>query len=142
MWIFLSDSMLSIVEDFNDPEMLLVRARIKGDIENVFPDAVVDSDVGKDYKFRASIPRKTVVEAITNRINSIDYFNFKSSVDIYDYERSNAYHDVWTSMLRYQYQNDEDRYRDNRYDKYFGKQPKRSQAYYDSVFKVGKTKRK
>lgn len=141
MWIFMNDSMLSIVEDFGDPEQFVVRARIKGDIENVFPDAVVEDKIGTDYKFRTFLPRQVVVDAITKRLNNIDYFNFKSSVDIYDYERSNAYHDVWASMLRYQYQNDTDRERNPKYAKYFGKQPKRSQEYYDSVFKMGKTKR-
>jgi len=42
MWIFLSDSFLSIV-DKDDPSgaTLLVRARVAGDIERVFPGVAV-----------------------------------------------------------------------------------------------------
>ena len=38
MWIFLSDSFLSIVAHRDKPGVLLVRARRAGDIEAVFPD--------------------------------------------------------------------------------------------------------
>ena len=40
----LNDSFLSIVENMNNPEELLVRARVKGDIERVFHDAAVFED--------------------------------------------------------------------------------------------------
>jgi hypothetical protein len=41
MWLVLENSFLSIVQDKDNSERLLVRARIKGDIENVFPNANV-----------------------------------------------------------------------------------------------------
>ena len=41
MWIFLNNSFLSMVENRNNKEELLVRSRIKGDIEKVFPDSDV-----------------------------------------------------------------------------------------------------
>ncbi len=36
MWVFLNNSFLSIVENRNNKEELLVRSRIKGDIEKVY----------------------------------------------------------------------------------------------------------
>ena len=50
MWIFLPNSMLSIVEKPGDrgTGTLTVRGRIKGDIEAVFPDAVIEADTGTD----------------------------------------------------------------------------------------------
>lgn len=41
MWICTNKSFLSIVADRSNNENLLVRARISGHIENVFPDASV-----------------------------------------------------------------------------------------------------
>jgi len=50
MWIFLPDTMLSIVERIGDrgTGMLTIRGRIKGDIGAVFPDAVIEDDTGTD----------------------------------------------------------------------------------------------
>ena len=50
MWIFLPDSFLSIVDKGDDTgQTLLVRGRRKGDIEQIFPNATVQSNVGTDY---------------------------------------------------------------------------------------------
>ena len=39
MWIILNKSFLSIVKNRNDENELLVRARVKGDIQRVFKNA-------------------------------------------------------------------------------------------------------
>jgi hypothetical protein len=41
MWLFTSNSFVSVVADRDDTQSsrLLVRARIKGDIDQLFPDA-------------------------------------------------------------------------------------------------------
>ena len=100
MWIFMSNSFLSIVQDKNDRTKLLVRARVKGDIENVFPDANVYSEAGSDYKFRAKIDAVEVARAICFQVADIDYTNFKNSVP--DKQRARAYTRVWTDMCDYQ----------------------------------------
>lgn len=46
MWIFRNDAMLSVVENWDDPTLLLVRSRQHGDIEKVFPNAETFSEVG------------------------------------------------------------------------------------------------
>ena len=56
MWVFLNNS-LSIVENRNNKEELLVRSRIKGDIEKVFPDSDVFEMENSDYKYRSFIKR-------------------------------------------------------------------------------------
>lgn len=102
MWIFMNDSMLSIVEDHTDRtgNTLLVRARIQGDIESVFPNAKVRKGEGTDYLYRASINRSEVAMAILNRVTEIDYGNFKGSVK--DDDRERAYMNVWIKMIDYQ----------------------------------------
>jgi hypothetical protein len=102
MWMFLSDAFLSIVADKADPVggRLLVRSRRAGDIERVFPEAEVFSIVGADYAFRAWLPRERVATAMEDQVQSIDYVNFKDSIE------DTAYHDAalaaWSTMTSYQ----------------------------------------
>lgn len=102
MWICLNDSFLSIVDDRNAPDRLMVRARRAGDIERIFPDAEVLVGAGTDYRYRAFLPRSKVSNAIAERIAIIDYTNFKNSVT--DDDRHDAYLSVWDIMYRYQQQ--------------------------------------
>ena len=96
MWVFLSNSFLSIVQDRNDHDRLLVRARFPKDIERVFPDAETFEGIGMDYRFRAFIPRSEVVKVIAANVAKIDYDNFKSSVK--EPDRHDLYMDVWSIM--------------------------------------------
>ncbi|MNC03812.1 hypothetical protein D3C76_1116260 [compost metagenome] len=101
MWIFLKNSFLSIV-DKGDPtgQTLLVRARRKGDIERVFPDAQVIEGGGTDYAFRASIDREQVAQTMADQVRAIRTPNFKNTVT--EPGRHDAYMDVWAAMLHYQ----------------------------------------
>ena len=100
MWICLNDAFLSIVAVKGDDERLLVRARRAGDIERVFPEAEVLVGVGTDYLYRAFLPRSTVSDAITARIDSINYTNFKNSVT--EDDRHDAYMEIWSVMYNLQ----------------------------------------
>ena len=102
MWIVLNKSFLSIVKNRNNGNQLLVRARINGDIEKVFPDADVFEDIDADYKFRSYIDREVVANAIGKELLNINYDNFKSSVSKDDVIRSNAYMKVWMALNKIQ----------------------------------------
>lgn len=82
MWILLPDSFLSIVADSTNPNrtQLLVRARRPGDIEKVFPGAMVFSIPNSDYAFRTWISRQKVSEALAYHVNQMTYGNFKNSI--------------------------------------------------------------
>jgi hypothetical protein len=100
MWIFLSDSFLSIVDKGGDGSTLLVRSRIAGDIERVFPQAKVIEGGGTDYRFRARIDRDEVALRMAEAVRSINYPNFKSTVR--DPQRHDALMGVWRIMYRQQ----------------------------------------
>ncbi len=80
MWIFTSKSFISVVQKPGDTDLLTVRARIKGDIEQIFPDAKVEANKGTDYKYRAKVPRAEVAQALQNQVMALNYSNFKSTV--------------------------------------------------------------
>ena len=100
MWICLNNSFLSIVSDNKNPDLLLVRARKKGDIEAVFPNTIVNENIGTDYKYRSFIDRRTVASVLADLALNIDYDNFKNSV--VDPDRHDAYFDIWTTMYGFQ----------------------------------------
>lgn len=100
MWVFLSDSFLSVVQKPGQTDTLTVRARIAGDIERVFPDAVVQAGRGTDYKYRAEVARTKVMETLAAQIANLQYANFKATVK--DRARHDAYMDVWAVMNRVQ----------------------------------------
>lgn len=102
MWIFLPNSMLSIVQKPGDAQAgtLTVRGRVAGDIEAVFPDALVTEDAGTDYRFRASLPREQVAKAMHEAVMNLDWSNFKAQVK--DHPRHDAYMGCWQAMYRLQ----------------------------------------
>ena len=113
MWIFMSDSALSIVKFEGDSalgDVLLVRSRNKGDIEKFIDLGVSDKALGAkrtlevfsiesaDYRWRLMAPRWLVNECIAQYVANIDYPNFKNSVT--DKRRKFAYTDVWNAMFQ------------------------------------------
>lgn len=103
MWIFTSKCFLSIVNDKDQPnsDKLLVRARVEGGIEELFPEAKTKHTPNHDYAYRAWIKRNEVSRVVQNYINALDYPNFKNSIKDDDYHH--ACNGVWQEM--YQYQN-------------------------------------
>jgi hypothetical protein len=102
MWVFLPNSMLSIVQKPGDAEVgtLTVRGRVAGDIESVFPDADVIEGAGTDYRYRARIDRELVVNVMADQVRAVAYPNFKGAVK--ERDRHDAYMGVWSAMLRFQ----------------------------------------
>lgn len=100
MWVCLNNAFLSIVNKGGDGGDLLVRARRRGDIERVFPDAAVVEREGTDYEFRAHVSKAVVASAMVDLVQEIDYSNFKSSVT--DTPLHDAYMDVWLAMNKLQ----------------------------------------
>lgn len=96
MWICLNDAFLSIVSKDCPRDSLLVRARRKGDIEKIFPEAVVRMTKGTDYRWRAVVKRAVVVDALSGEVGRITYDNFKDSVT--DKKLHAAYLRVWSAM--------------------------------------------
>jgi len=102
MWLFTSKSFLSVVADKENPkgDRLLVRSRIAGYIEEVFPSADVMETPYADYRFRAWLPRSEVTQALSRYVEDLDYTNFKNSVG--DKDRIRPLMQVWSTMHEHQ----------------------------------------
>ncbi len=99
MWLFTSKSFISIVVDKNDPDHRIVRARCKGDIEELFPDADVFEDEAADYRYRAFVSTSDVTQNLTKYIENMDYINFKNSIPYENKRYHGACIGVWSIML-------------------------------------------
>jgi hypothetical protein len=113
MWILLNDAMFSIVDKKAKgtyrpnrapavDDILVVRARVRGDIERVFGPVKVRESESTDYRFRAEIKRASVALVIAERIGGINYGNFKDSVE--DDRRYHTYSAIWSVHHRWQQQ--------------------------------------
>ena len=100
MWIQFNNAFLSIVENRDNKLELLVRARVKGDIEKIFPDADVFENNSADYKYGAVISKARVAAKMMFKMTDINYNNFKNS--IIEIERKNAYNNVWIELRKLQ----------------------------------------
>jgi hypothetical protein len=102
MWIMLSDAFISIVNKDCKPGELLVRARRPGDIERVFMhrEIKVTRSTDSDYLYRAVVKVEDIELAMGREIDSVDYSNFKDSVE--DHGLHMAYLRVWSAMAALQ----------------------------------------
>ena len=100
MWVCLNNSFLSIVSKECGPDQLLVRARMKGHIEAVFPDAKVAESTNTDYRYRAVVSRLEVADALSAEVMSLEYPNFKNSVR--EDRLHSAYAQFWNVHARLQ----------------------------------------
>ena len=102
MWIAMTDTFVSAVQDRNDPSRLVVRARKAEHLERLFPDREVTITPEADYVARVLVPRDEFVKVMARRIEEIGYDNFKASVD--DERLHDLYADFWSLHRRYQEQ--------------------------------------
>jgi hypothetical protein len=90
--------MLSVVEHRNDPRVLIVRARLKGDLVAFFGrNVTIDETPDADYRWRTYVSRPRLKIAISREVDKIEYDNFKNSVK--NDARHDAYMKVWSAML-------------------------------------------
>jgi hypothetical protein len=102
MWVFLSNSFLSVVADKNDSDFVWVRARVKGDIEKLFPCSKVTRTPKRDYLFRTRLHKHEVANVMAGKVLDINYTNFKDSVPKKEVRRHDSYLRVWNEMFRLQ----------------------------------------
>jgi hypothetical protein len=103
MWIFTTSGFVSIVADRDDPDRLLLRGRVRADLDPLAKEigAHVHSTPGADYPYRFTASKGDVAEAISRLVNAIDYPNFKDEVaQRQGRGRESAYHEIWAALRR------------------------------------------
>ncbi|MGM0946501.1 MAG: hypothetical protein ACQEW9_15060 [Bacteroidota bacterium] len=103
MWIASKNGFISIVQHRDQPDQVLFRARVRKDLESLFPSQEIIETPEADYGYRVYVSKQQAVEIISNQVQEIDYPNFKNKIaqtpDQQD--KLNAYHDIWGVMWNY-----------------------------------------
>lgn len=102
MWIVMNDSYISAVQDRTNKMNLVVRARVREDLENAFPGLAkqIIESTDSDYRFRLFMTKQFLCGVMNTKIMNIDYDNFKNSVK--QNWRHDAYLAIWSVMYRVQ----------------------------------------
>ncbi len=101
MWLCLNDCFLSVVSDQHNPARLMVRARRREALLNLFGNKVEIAETAQsDYRWRAFVERKVFATLVASRIEKIGYTNFKDSVR--DNDLHDLYMDFWDLQRQYQ----------------------------------------
>lgn len=105
MWLFTKKGFFSTVNDWHDENQVLIRARVKEDIDNmvellkehagIHPEVIVTPQ--NDYLFRVHVPKTAYAKVAQKLIEDMDYSNFKDSVHG-NRKRDAAYMRVWVAM--------------------------------------------
>lgn len=103
MWIYTTRGFFSIVRDHEKPQNILVRARLKGDIESLrdlWPTLTPTRETNRrDYRWRASLPARELPLMLSTLASEVNYTNFKDAVAAKQgAPRAHLYHDVWHVM--------------------------------------------
>lgn len=103
MWIFTTIGFFSVVAHHDDPDTILIRARVRGDLDALrrehLPDIEILESAGSDYRFRALVPRDEWEHAAQRLTAAIDYPNFKDAVaERQGHDRAHVYLDVWRTI--------------------------------------------
>src|ERR1700759_1216709 len=88
MWIASTKGWFSVVIDNQRPGRMLVRARCRQDIYNLYNEhhetlasmEMPTSDPGRDYRWRMSISKEDFVKLAGRLAEAVTYSNFKSAV--------------------------------------------------------------
>ncbi len=101
MWLFCKSGFFSAVQHAQNPGVIHLRARFKGDLERLFAEHGVNAQITetplRDYRFRADLKKADWTRIVAAEADAIDYTNFKNAVHD-GTERDWAYMDVWTAM--------------------------------------------
>ena len=106
MWLVSTRGFFSTVAHRDRPELVLVRARARADLESlselVGPLEITHTP-HRDYAFRAEVPRERWSAALVLLAAEIDYPNFKDAVaERQGHDRARIYHRVWSDLTKLQ----------------------------------------
>lgn len=98
MWVYSKSGFVSIVEHFNDPDILVVRARVLEDLTPFMLDGYTPVHTpANDYAYRLLLPRPHVATVMLTLVSKIDYSNFKGTIK--NKKRHDIYLRVWAASI-------------------------------------------
>ena len=98
MWLFTRQGFISAVENRDNPETIVIRARDPEHLREMFPTEPILETEESDYPIRLYIERARFADWLARQAYDLDYTNFKDSIP----SDQETYHDacvaVWEQM--------------------------------------------
>lgn len=106
MWLFTKSGFYSAVQHYDNPDIIHVRARFKGDLERLWNrylegEPKVIHTPRNDYPYRMDITRTNWAIILREEAEKIDYENFKDAAHD-GTSRDAAYMGCWSALRRSQ----------------------------------------
>lgn len=113
MWLISKYGFASAVAHNEKPGCVLVRARDRGDLEELcgvardsdvsgFSEEAIEENPNADYRYRMTAGNENWAELVKVLVEGIDYPNFKNEVAEVDPERAAIYLEVWSKLRKIQ----------------------------------------
>lgn len=100
MWICFNDGFVSAVEHRDSSDLLMIRARRRDILQNLFPNEHLIEGGSTDYQYRVVVSKAVFGDVVSKHISEVSYPNFKDSVE--DHELHELYEKFWSLHRRYQ----------------------------------------
>ena len=103
MWLMTQHGFFSVIED-EDPAYLLIRARRKGDLENlsnlVTFKATVEDTKEADYRYSIRLKKGSARRLLAATFDRIDYPNFRDAISKTPDQREKifSYRQIWSTL--------------------------------------------
>ena len=102
MWLLTTRGFYSVVANRHDPELVLVRTRVRDDLEglrDLVPELEIEHTPRADYEWRAAVRRPAWTAVVCSLAAGIDYGNFKDAVaHAQGLDRASLYAIVWATL--------------------------------------------
>lgn len=102
MWIVTTRGFFSVVAHRDEPATVLVRARVRSDLEslgNLLGPLDIRHTPDADYAYRVVMPRERWSHCLAVLAEEIDYPNFKDAVaKRQGWNGARIYHHVWSAL--------------------------------------------
>jgi hypothetical protein len=98
VWVMTTDGFFSAVAHRTRPDDVMIRARVRDDLERAFPEAEILADEKADYPYRVIVGRGVWGAYLAHAAVTISYDNFKSAIT--EQKRHNVYLSVWAVLRR------------------------------------------
>jgi hypothetical protein len=111
MWLFTTDGFFSAVEHKDDASVIVVRARVREDLERLIARLPLTSQAyapkivtlpWADYAHRIALPRHLWAAYVGEAIADLHYTNFKQAALTPGTARAQAYHLIWHRLAQWQ----------------------------------------
>ena len=100
MWIFTTRGFVSIVQHKDMSGFFQVRSRVPDPLRYMFPDEEIEVIDWADYRFRITVGKEDVLDAVIREMRSTLYTSFKDAC--YDEDYHYALTRIWSIMYSFQ----------------------------------------